>query len=556
MIDVIISFTDRETQQQLRLCSKQFDRLTTPRYFRKFRFRLSQLSLDGLISIANHPEIAKYVQDLEFNSHQLLWFFDLDSFLRKLDLQPGQPWRPIPGLKHIPTQDFDRSQLHQIYAAYASERDTPADYVECILSHPESSNPLIPHTYPNLPHAFASLPNLHTITATFGMPHQQYPPTYAHTWRGLTFTQPDPDPPGDRDIQKAIDLSCLLHALSQAAANRLSPLPLRTLILPIIGYAIFGPSSLRRLWEDYSITSHVMPDLWTTGSGNGGIQATTDANGMAEVAIYSPRFRAITAVFTGLTRLDLRIDWTGSNVGGTARMVWGLAAMLERARGLEELALAVQRDVVPKLFGWRQWTPEAERGWRTKDVLLVLVGGEHESDVDDDNNTLLDWPNTAAAPVDVRWPRLRKLTLGVQTTQDGLLGLLGRVAGSLRSLTLSNMRFMPRLGDWDDALRQMRGLLELEQLEMNWLMHIPDFSSAEYKREAMLMARDIEAGCVDDEMAEKRYRMTYRHYEAQAVDYVLKRSEIVPELDQGAFFRDHPEDCDWCEERILENKSR
>lgn len=468
----------------------------------------------------------------------------------------GQPWRPIPGLKHIPTQDFDRSQLHQIYAAYASERDTPADYVECILSHPESSNPLLPHTYPNLPHAFASLPNLHTITATFGMPHQQYPPTYAHTWRGLTFTQPDPDPPGDRDIQKAIDLSCLMHALSQAAANRHSPLPLRTLILPIIGYSIFGPSSLRRLWEDYSITSHVMPDLWTTtGSGNGGMQATTDANGMAEVAVYSPRFRAITAVFTGLTRLDLRIDWTGSNVGGTMSLVWGLAVLLERARGLEELALVVQRDVVPKLFGWRPWTPEAERLWRTRDVLLVLVGGEHLADVDDDN--VRDWPDdTTPPPVDVRWPRLRKLTLGVPTTQDGLLGLLGRVAGSLRSLTLSNMRFMPRLGDWDDALRQMRGLLELEELEMNWLMHIPDFSSAEYKREAMLMARDIEAGCVEDEMAEKRYRMTYRHYEAQAVDYVLKRSDIVPELDQGAFFRDHPEDCDWCEEKILESESR
>lgn len=109
MIDVIISFTDRETQQQLRLCSKQFDRLTTPRYFRKFRFRLSQLSLDGLISIARHPEIAKYVQDLEFNSHQLLWFFDLDSFLRKLDLQPG---------KHRPylPQDFPNAQIRSTLA--------------------------------------------------------------------------------------------------------------------------------------------------------------------------------------------------------------------------------------------------------------------------------------------------------------------------------------------------------------------------------------------------------------------------------------------------------
>lgn len=95
MVDLIISYTDRNTQQQLRLSCKQLHRLTTPRYFRSFRFRLSKLSLDGLIEIANNKTLAKYVQELEFNIHHLIWFFNFDHFVNELRLQPGIYTLPI-----------------------------------------------------------------------------------------------------------------------------------------------------------------------------------------------------------------------------------------------------------------------------------------------------------------------------------------------------------------------------------------------------------------------------------------------------------------------------
>ncbi|KAL1650054.1 hypothetical protein SLS58_001432 [Diplodia intermedia] len=578
MIDVIISFTDHETQQQLRLCCRQFNRLTTPRYFRNFRFRLSQLSLDGLISIASHQAVAKYVQDLEFNSHQLLWFFNFDHFLRELHLQPGQPWRPPPGLKHIPTQDFTRPQLHQIYTAYTSERDTPADYIDCVLARADPSNPLLPHTYPSLPRALASLPNLHTITATFGMEHQQHPPAYAHTWRGLAFAKPDPDPPGDRDNQKAVDSSCLLHALGHAATalRKPLPLPLRTLNLPIIGPGIFGPIALHRLWNidgpyrSRSSTANANADIIhippaalaapPVNINNNNPPATiTFFDAAADDAlrydesVYGAHFRTLVAAVAGLTRLDLHLNWCG---GGRPRgPMAGLAAFLGSARGLEELALVVESGWGAGVTGtWRtRLAPDPEL-CRKRDPLLALLGREGGGEGDGESGGEGEGEEEGEGDgerdvevVGVRWPRLRKLTLEATTTQDGLLGLLGRVAGSLRSLTLCNVRFMPRMGEWGGALREVREMLELDRLELSWLVH----ELTGYY--AILAPRDVGILGVDEDGAQRRYRMTYRHYETQVVDYVLKKSHSKPELDQGRFFKEHPEYCDWCEGNSLEN---
>ncbi|OJD34479.1 chromatin modification-related protein eaf7 protein [Diplodia corticola] len=580
MIDVIISFTDHETQQLLRLCCKQFNRLTAPRYFRNFRFRFSQLSLDGLICIANHPSIAKYVQHLEFNSHQLLWLFDFDHFLRELRLHPGQPWRPPPGLKHVPTQDFTHAQLYQIYAAYTSERDTPADYVDCILSRAEPSNPLLPVTYPSLPHALASLPNLHAITVTFGMEHQQFYPVYDHTWRGLAFGKPDPEPPGDRDNQKAIDLSCLMHALGRATTTTTRRLPLRTLTIPTIGPSIFGPIALQRLWNidgpsrparnsslSYPRRStnnphshHRLPTLTSVTVAAAVAPTASDSSSSSddEQSLYHSNFRTFTAVAAGLTRLDLHLNW--SSVGGVRNLVNPLAAFLGAARGLVELALVVEREGMAA-GRWRGYLTPDDELWRGKDVLLAMLGrrmGEQDEgegwgegvEEEGEGEEEEEGAEHDVEVVGVRWPCLRKLTLGMATTEDGLLGLLGRVAGTLRSLTLCNVRFVPRLGDWGCALREMREVLELEELEMSRLMH--DMAGFY----VMLAPRNIGVVCVEDSMADKRYRMIYRHYEAQVVDYVMKKSDREPELDQGAFFQNHPEYCEWCKEQSLENEGK
>ncbi|KAL1621221.1 hypothetical protein SLS54_005716 [Diplodia seriata] len=546
MIDVIISFTDHETQQQLRLCCRQFNRLTTPRYFRNFRFRLSQLSLDGLISIASHQAIAKYVQDLEFNSHQLLWFFNFDHFLRELRLQP-------------------------------------ADYIDCVLSRADPSNPLLPHTYPSLPRALASLPNLHTITATFGMEHQQHPPAYTHTWRGLAFAKPDPDPPGDRDNQKAVDSSCLLHALGQAAtAFRIKPLPLplRTLNLPVIGPGIFGPIALHRLWNidgpyrsRSSTTTNANDNRRiplaapSVNNGNNNPATTTitffnisaaaaadDDGTHYDESVYGAHFRTLVAAVAGLTRLDLHLNWCS---GGRPRgLMAGLAAFLGSAGGLEELALVVESGWGAGVTGtWRRrLAPDPER-WRERDPLLALLGrgggggggGGEGEEGDGEGEGEEGEGERDVEVVGVRWPRLRKLTLEVTTTQDGLLGLLGRVAGTLRSLTLCNVRFMPRMGEWGGALREMREMLELDRLEVGWLVH----ELTGYY--AILAPRDVGILGVDEDGAQRRYRMTYRHYETQVVDYVLKKSHSKPELNQGRFFKEHPEYCDWCEGNSLEN---
>ncbi|EKG14153.1 Chromatin modification-related protein EAF7 [Macrophomina phaseolina MS6] len=313
MIDLIISFADHGTQQQLRLCSKQFCRLATPRYFRQFRIRLSQLSLDGLIMIANHPVFSKYVQILEYNIEQLLWFFDFNHFLQGLHLQPNQPWYPPPGLKHIPTQSFTLADLHQIYTHYASERDISAHYLSLLLSSPADlpANPLR-HTYTHLPRALALLPNLHTIaTSAAAAPA---------TWRNLLF-----DPASSRHLTTSTrteHTSILLHALGGAASllqHHARTLPLRTLTLPSVDATLFGGDALAQLWSVNAPENTFRPD-----------EGEEDWREEGE-AFYESQYRLLTHAVTHLTTLDLRI---------------GALARVRELLELEELEMVwLQQDV-------------------------------------------------------------------------------------------------------------------------------------------------------------------------------------------------------------------
>ncbi|KAH7052039.1 hypothetical protein B0J12DRAFT_61526 [Macrophomina phaseolina] len=190
MIDLIISFADHGTQQQLRLCSKQFCRLATPRYFRQFRIRLSQLSLDGLIMIANHPVFSKYVQILEYNIEQLLWFFDFNHFLQGLHLQPS---------KYGPTTSKALAGFNKIHRSTMVPTARPQAHPHPVLHprgpppdlHPlrlrarhQRPLPLAPPLLPGRPPRQPPPPHLHPPPSRPGPPPQ--PPHHRHKRRRRT----------------------------------------------------------------------------------------------------------------------------------------------------------------------------------------------------------------------------------------------------------------------------------------------------------------------------------------------------------------------------------
>lgn len=371
---------------------------------------------------------------------------------------------------------------------------------------PTTPNPIHP-TYALLPLALTRLRSLHSLTVTFGMP-QPHHDGHHHLWRSLLFHPPDPEPPSDRDNQKAEHLSCLLHALGHASAT--SPLPLRALAFDTIGPAFWGADAVARLWN----------------LDRGVVAAAEDGEEDDEEGFYAMQYLTLTAPVAQLTTLDVHVNYSVGGLGGLRYLAGPLAAFVRAARNVEVLGLVVESE--PET-SWRIRLAPDEALLLEKDVLLaVLVGGEEEL-----------------------WPRLRRLTLGVATSEASLMGVLGRVAGRLRRLRLCGVRFMSRLGDWGSAVRGLREVVGegLEEVEAAWLKH--DVAFAANGCEDMLVPRDVGEG-VDVE-AERRWRATYRHYEAQVCEYVLRKSEVEPVLDQGAFFASHPVDCGWCKDRSSES---
>ncbi|KAF4301953.1 putative chromatin modification-related protein eaf7 protein [Botryosphaeria dothidea] len=467
--------------------------------------------------IANHHMVSKYVQDLEFNIHQLLWFFDFDHFLQELELQPNRPWLPPASLKHRPTQSFTPADLHQIYTHYTSERDTSIYYLFHLLSHPHP-NPLH-QIYTQLPHALAQLPNLRSITITSSTPHQQPDPSH-HTWRNLTFAPPEPEPPASH---QSSHISILLHALGRAAAllhSRGAALPLRALAFSTSDDSLFGGKALEALWGVDAPPSDARDD-----------------------AFYEQQYRLVARPVARLTRLDVRVDCSASLRG----VVGPLAAFLRRAAELRELALVVRSETGS---GWRSRVAPDAAAWREKDVLLALLEGEDEEGWDGDGAGRGDGGQEQRG---VRWPFLRKLSLGVPTTEEGLLGLLGRVAGTLRSLQLRSVRFLPLLGDWESALNGMRDILDLKELEMCWLQQ--DTTFVKNHCGEILVPDLFDVSHAEGENAEEWLQTTYQHYETQLVDFVLRKSNHGLVLDQEEFFRVHPQDCEWCTGRLRHSSS-
>lgn len=487
--------------------------------------------------IANHRIVSKYVQDLEFNIHQLLWFFDFDHFLQELELQPStyyplkirhnltttrdRPWLPPASLKHRPTQSFTPADLHQIYTHYTSERDTSIYYLFHLLSHPHP-NPLH-QIYTQLPHALAQLPNLRSITITSSTPHQQPDPSH-HTWRNLTFAPPEPEPPAPH---QSLHTSILLHALGRAAAllhSRGAALPLRALAFSTSNDSLFGGEALAALW---SVD-----------------EPPSDAR---DEAFYEQQYRLVALPVAHLTRLDVCVDCSASLRG----VVGPLAAFLRRAAELRELALVVRSETGS---GWRSRVAPNAAAWRDKDVLLALLEGEDEEGWDGDGAGRGDeGQEEEQEQRGVQWPFLRKLSLGVPTTKEGLLGLLECVAGTLRSLQLRGVRFLPLLGDWESALNGMREILDLEELEMCWLQQ--DMTFVKNYCGEILVPDLFDVSHAEGENAEEWLQTTYQHYETQLVDFVLRKSNHGLVLDQEEFFRVHPQDCEWCTGRLRHSSS-
>lgn len=130
---------------------------------------------------------------------------------------------------------------------------------------------------------------------------------------------------------------------------------------------------------------------------------------------------------------------------------------------------------------------------------------------------------------------MRELELGVCTTEERLVDMLGRMAPSLRRLRLKGSMLLVEKGSWPGVFRRMRTVRWnlLEELDC-WDLRDMDYGAM---TESKYFARLGPEGCGSYDG---------NAYGRAVRDWVLERSDVEPEWDEGTFVRNHTAVCGEC----------
>ncbi|KAK3616537.1 hypothetical protein LTR56_025893 [Elasticomyces elasticus] len=533
-----LQLLDKVDLKRLRRASKACANLVTPSLFREVLFDLEPGGLDQLVAIARHPGLRLLPRILHlrrrrglkgfqaFEHRQRATVYEYESLIPNEDAELILPHM----MTHSEWAELSEDVRWRLYEEYEAEQRATYVYASTFAlsvarthgsvfendDSPAHSDPARgDRTVETLLTALDGLTAVTTFTHT---PAYEWDAAWSQTWRRVQFHTQGLSGLGNDEYDADCDALQLFVALCVVSNASNS---LRSSSLFTRGSAFWGVPSLHRLIhrakrmeidDDFGLSNP--EDDFTRND----LSLSSHISELGGPLALMHRTESLTRQlvtwersFSRLTSVECRVE-TNWLERSDARLIVAtqLSNGLRNGTTLEELHLVYRADAATDDPPW----------YMHGDGLDQLYGSNEPnlSESKQISQCILGALMSGCA-------HLRSLHLSLETSASDLLALFARL-GSLRHLELFYVVLLPDEGHWESILEAAAEHLHLDTIALRSLV---DFCGTQTRCILHPEAPAFRAGGPNENL--------YKPYEDTIIDFVLRRSDLLPHLSEKKYLR-------------------